>query len=257
MSLPAEALLLGISSGPACLASCGPVLLPALAAERKPPGGTAVVLVEFLAGRLAGYLAFAVIAWLAGFSLASRPEARMLVLGVANIGLAVLLAAYAFALPRTSAAPCGRTCARYRHLAPAAIGLITGVSPTLLTAFVLEYVNRTITVVFQFVPMWLGVDEAGTGLMTAAIGLTGATGVALVREVRPQVVLLDVGLPDLDGYEVCRQIRGELGRAARIIAVTGWGQAADKQRAAEAGFDAHVTKPADPGTLRRYLTVWP
>jgi len=128
MSLPAEALLLGISSGPACLASCGPVLLPALAAERKAPGGTGMLLVQFLAGRLAGYLGFAMIAWLAGFSLASRPEARILVLGVANIGLAVLLAAYAFALPRSAAATCGRICARYRHLAPAAIGLITGVN---------------------------------------------------------------------------------------------------------------------------------
>ena len=57
--------------------------------------------------------------------------------------------------------------------------LITGTPPAFLTAFVLEYVNRTITVAFQFVPMWLGVDEAGTGLMTSALGLTGATGVAL------------------------------------------------------------------------------
>ena len=60
-----------------------------------------------------------------------------------------------------------------------AVMLITGTPPPLLVAFVLEYVNRTITIAFQFVPMWLGVDEAGTGLMTTALGLTGATGVAL------------------------------------------------------------------------------
>ena len=60
-----------------------------------------------------------------------------------------------------------------------ALALITGTPPTWLVAFVLEYVNRTITIAFQFVPMWLGVDEAGTGLMTTALGLTGATGVAL------------------------------------------------------------------------------
>jgi Lysylphosphatidylglycerol synthase TM region len=60
-----------------------------------------------------------------------------------------------------------------------AVALIAGTPPTWLVAFVLEYVNRTITIAFQFVPMWLGVDEAGTGLMTSALGLTGATGVAL------------------------------------------------------------------------------
>jgi len=91
----------------------------------------------------------------------------------------------------------------------------------------------------------------------AHVAHDGASGVTLVREVRPQVVLLDIGLPDLDGYEACRRIRAELGHATRIIAVTGWGQPEDKQRASEAGFDAHVTKPPDPGTLRRCLSVWP
>ena len=120
MTLPAEALLLGISSGPACLASCGPVLLPALTAERRTPGATGLLLLQFLAGRLAGYLGFAVVAWLVGVSLVSRPW----ILGAANLGLAVLLVVYAFALPR----PCGGICARYRQVAPAAIGLITGLN---------------------------------------------------------------------------------------------------------------------------------
>jgi Lysylphosphatidylglycerol synthase TM region len=67
-----------------------------------------------------------------------------------------------------------------------AIDLITGARPGALTAFVLEYVNRSITVAFQFVPMWLGVDEAGTSLATNALGLGSAAGVslALVRKAR-------------------------------------------------------------------------
>jgi hypothetical protein len=66
------------------------------------------------------------------------------------------------------------------------VALMTGAAPALLTAFVLEYINRTITVVFQFVPMWIGVDEAGTGLLTTVLRLGPATGVslALVRKAR-------------------------------------------------------------------------
>jgi hypothetical protein len=69
------------------------------------------------------------------------------------------------------------------------ITLITGEPIGLLTAFVLEFVNRTITIAFQFVPLWLGVDEAGTGLVTNALHLGGATGVglALVRKARVMV----------------------------------------------------------------------
>jgi len=67
-----------------------------------------------------------------------------------------------------------------------AIRAITGTPPTLVTALVLEYVNRAITVTFQFVPMWLGVDEAGTGAIASALGLGAASGVtlALVRKAR-------------------------------------------------------------------------
>ncbi len=67
-----------------------------------------------------------------------------------------------------------------------ALALITGLRPHPLTAFVLEAVNRTITMVFQFVPMWLGVDEAGTAAVTSAVNLGSAAGVslALVRKTR-------------------------------------------------------------------------
>jgi hypothetical protein len=75
------------------------------------------------------------------------------------------------------------------------LGLITGARTPVLTAFVLEAVNRTITIVFQFVPMWLGVDEAGTAAMTTAVNLGSAAGVslALVRKTRV-VIWTAIGL---------------------------------------------------------------
>jgi hypothetical protein len=141
MAFPADAFLLGISSGPACLASCGPVLVPALAAERRTAGGTALVLVQFLAGRLAGYLCFAAVAWFLSFSLAAHPRGRALAFGLSDLGLAALLAGYAFALPRSAAVSCGRACSRYRNLAPALIGLVTGL--TLCPPFVAAGLRAT------------------------------------------------------------------------------------------------------------------
>jgi CheY-like chemotaxis protein len=65
-------------------------------------------------------------------------------------------------------------------------------------------------------------------------------------------------MPGMDGYEACRRIRQErFGRRAFIVAITGWGQDGDKRRAAEAGFDAHLTKPADPVVLERLLAEAP
>ncbi len=67
---------------------------------------------------------------------------------------------------------------------------------------------------------------------------------------RPQLALLDVGMPHLDGYEVARRIRASgWGRDMVLIAVTGWGQARDRELAREAGFDEHFTKPLDPDQL--------
>ena len=83
----------------------------------------------------------------------------------------------------------------------------------------------------------------------------GETGLARLAEVRPHAVLLDIGLPGLDGYETCRRIRALLGAGVTILAVTGWGQSEDRQRAIDAGFDAHVTKPPDLPRLRSLLRL--
>jgi signal transduction histidine kinase len=73
---------------------------------------------------------------------------------------------------------------------------------------------------------------------------------------RPQVVLLDIGLPELNGYEVARQLRKLPGAAElRLIALTGYGQAEDRARAFEAGFDDHLVKPVDNSVLRSHLAA--
>jgi len=75
-----------------------------------------------------------------------------------------------------------------------------------------------------------------------------------VERFRPDVVLLDVGLPGMSGYEVAREIRRRphLG-TPRIVAITGWGQQEDRERALASGCDHHMTKPADPAALERLL----
>jgi signal transduction histidine kinase/DNA-binding response OmpR family regulator len=84
---------------------------------------------------------------------------------------------------------------------------------------------------------------------TVDVAYDGLSGLDMVRRVRPAVVLLDIGMPELDGYEVCRRLRREFAERLGIIALTGWGQEQDRRLALEAGFDAHLTKPADPGLL--------
>jgi CheY-like chemotaxis protein len=75
-------------------------------------------------------------------------------------------------------------------------------------------------------------------------------------EFRPDVVLLDVGLPKINGYEVARQIREQpWGRGMALLALTGWGQEEDKRRAWEAGFDHHMTKPVEAAALEKLLAL--
>ncbi|HET9862812.1 MAG TPA: ATP-binding protein [Steroidobacteraceae bacterium] len=77
---------------------------------------------------------------------------------------------------------------------------------------------------------------------------------AAIDEDPPHVVLLDIGMPGLNGYETCRRIRAKFGARITVIAVSGWGQDTDKQLATDAGFDAHLTKPADPEMLARTIS---
>jgi len=72
----------------------------------------------------------------------------------------------------------------------------------------------------------------------------------------PEVVLLDIGMPGMDGYEVARVIRArDPSRRTALVALTGWGQDTDRRRARDAGFDHHLVKPADMGDLQRLLTT--
>src|SRR5690606_20657874 len=97
------------------------------------------------------------------------------------------------------------------------------------------------------------VEGMGHDVAVAYDGLSAVQTAALMG---PRVLLLDIGMPHLDGYGVARRIRAtDWGREAFLGAVTGWGQARDRAQAREAGFDEHYTKPLDPeqleGLLRR------
>jgi CheY-like chemotaxis protein len=79
----------------------------------------------------------------------------------------------------------------------------------------------------------------------------GGGAIEAFEAMHPHVVLLDLGMPGVDGFEAARQIRRRPGGAdTLLVAMTGWGQDADRRRTAEVGFDAHLVKPVDPLTLR-------
>ena len=87
----------------------------------------------------------------------------------------------------------------------------------------------------------------------ARVAYDGEAALATLREYQPEVILLDIGMRGLDGYETCGRIRDVLGDAVLIVALTGFGQEQDKNRATRAGFDAHLTKPADGVALAGLL----
>jgi len=88
------------------------------------------------------------------------------------------------------------------------------------------------------------------------IAENGERGVALTLERRPEVVLLDIGMPGLNGYEVARRIRkGPEGTKPFLVALTGWTRVEDHRNAREAGFDTYVLKPADPDHLKALLAA--
>jgi CheY-like chemotaxis protein len=82
----------------------------------------------------------------------------------------------------------------------------------------------------------------------------GEQALQVIEQVRPDVALLDIGMPELNGYEVAQQIRRQAwGKSLVLVAITGWGQEEDRQRALAAGFDHHLAKPIDPKELNTLL----
>ena len=90
----------------------------------------------------------------------------------------------------------------------------------------------------------------GHSVATAA---DGAEGLDLIRRTRPDLALIDIGLPRMDGYAVALAARAELGDGVRLVALTGYGQAEDHEKSARAGFDGHLTKPITGRALRKVL----
>jgi CheY-like chemotaxis protein len=86
------------------------------------------------------------------------------------------------------------------------------------------------------------------------IAHNGFQAIALVEQFRPEVVLCDLGLPGIDGYEVARRLRHSDLSEIHLISTSGYGQEEDKQRALDAGFDAHLVKPIDFRELQRLLS---
>ncbi|MBL8271892.1 hybrid sensor histidine kinase/response regulator [Steroidobacter sp.] len=90
-----------------------------------------------------------------------------------------------------------------------------------------------------------------TGMLMTNLGgdvrvvYDGTSALQLLQEFDAKLVLLDLGMPGMDGYQLCRRIRDSKGTGVSIVAITGWGQEEDRRRTIEAGFDAHLTKPVD------------
>ncbi len=84
----------------------------------------------------------------------------------------------------------------------------------------------------------------------------GKTAMELAGAFRPEVVVLDIGLPTMSGYDVCRHLRAQPWATGLVLmAITGWGSAQDRRRAQDAGFDHHLVKPVESDALRRLLAM--
>jgi CheY-like chemotaxis protein len=91
----------------------------------------------------------------------------------------------------------------------------------------------------------------GNEVRTAHDGLEAVEAAAALR---PDMILLDIGMPRLNGYDTCRRIREQpWGKNVVLVALTGWGQDEDRRRSQEAGFDEHLVKPAEPAALEKLL----
>jgi PAS domain S-box-containing protein len=89
---------------------------------------------------------------------------------------------------------------------------------------------------------------------SVSVAFSGPQALEMFEHVEPDTVVLDIGMPGMDGYEVARRLRADArGRDVLLVALTGWGQEEDKRRAIAAGFDEHLTKPVDPAHLSALL----
>ena len=88
---------------------------------------------------------------------------------------------------------------------------------------------------------------------TVELAVDGVEGVSRIIASKPDLALVDIGLPELDGYGVARQVRSQLGAAIVLVAASGYGLEQDREEAYRAGFDLHVTKPLDEKALRAVL----
>lgn len=89
----------------------------------------------------------------------------------------------------------------------------------------------------------------------ATVAGTGAEGLALAESLRPDVVFVDLKLPDVDGFEVARRLRALLGRSVRLVALTGFGRPADRDATRAAGFDGHLVKPIGADAILALLAA--
>jgi CheY-like chemotaxis protein len=87
----------------------------------------------------------------------------------------------------------------------------------------------------------------------ARVAYDGESALEMLQEYQPEVILLDIGMGGLGGYETCQRIRHVLGNRVLLVALTGFGRGQDRENATRAGFDAHLTKPTDGAALAGVL----
>lgn len=100
----------------------------------------------------------------------------------------------------------------------------------------------------------LKLSRLGHDVVTAGDGIEG---IRVLLEVRPDLALVDLGLPGLDGFAVAKEVRAKLGTEVVLVAVSGFGQPEDKRRAIDSGFDEHITKPAEVSDIENVLRRFP
>ena len=102
---------------------------------------------------------------------------------------------------------------------------------------------------------------SGKAFLEQALTRLAHDGLQAVEEAKtfqPDVVFLDIGMPELDGHETARRIRAQpWGQSMVLVALTGWGQSEDRRRSKEAGFNHHLVKPADPAVVAKLISSLP